>query len=777
MQAASLRRILRNAAIVTASPLLFLALLEGGLRLGGYGAPGEFWVPVPGADAVQTNRFFGRRFFPAAVARTPDPIRLSDPKPDGVYRIFMVGGSAAMGFPEPAFSFARLLEVLLEARYPETDFEVVNTAMTAINSHVALPIVRDSAAYEPDAFVVYLGNNEVVGPYGPGSVFGQDAPPGALLRWAVRLRGTRTGQLFSQALARGPAPDDQPNTWRGMEMFIERRVAAGDPRLDAVYRAFAENLGAMRRTADGVGARILFSTVAVNLRDCPPFASADGPDGAEAKFRAGAFATARDLDMLRFRADSRINRAIEQAGGELVDAAAAFASASPDGFPGDEWLLEHVHLRFRGAWKLAETAAEAIAAGLPPEIAGAEASSGWLTAEQTAEAVAFTPWDSLRIERQIHELRLRPPFTFQLDHAERTERSARELAELAGSVDPAATTPLYEQALAARPDDASLRRRYAELLGATGQYERAVEQWNRLLELLPDRPAWLLARAAALRGVGRLEESVADYENALVQDPLDAQAQFGLGVTLQQMGHPADAEARYREAFRLDSGYAEAHNNLGLIRLEEKNAEAALAEFDEAIRIEPRFAPAHNNRGLALVELQRPEEALAAFAAAIERDPAYAEAQFHSGALLASLGRFDEAAPYFEQALQLDPSHAEAAAGLGAVRASQRDWDRALAAYEKAVALGPDAAEPHFGLGRVRNARGETALAIESFRRAIEVRPDYVEAMNDLGIVLARVGRLDESKQAFESALELRPDFAPARQNLERLEFVLSQTP
>ena len=39
--------------------------------------------------------------------------------------------SAAFGDPQPEFGLCRVLEALLEGRYPEQHFEVINTAMTA----------------------------------------------------------------------------------------------------------------------------------------------------------------------------------------------------------------------------------------------------------------------------------------------------------------------------------------------------------------------------------------------------------------------------------------------------------------------------------------------------------------------------------------------------------------------------------------------------------------------------------------------------------------------
>jgi hypothetical protein len=106
------------------------------------------------------------------MARTPHETIIATPKPDGVYRIFLFGESAA-GDPEPDFGLARMLTVLLEARFPGTRFEVINAAVTAINSHVVRGIGASSLAHELDLWLLYMGNNEVIGPYGAGTVFGR----------------------------------------------------------------------------------------------------------------------------------------------------------------------------------------------------------------------------------------------------------------------------------------------------------------------------------------------------------------------------------------------------------------------------------------------------------------------------------------------------------------------------------------------------------------------------------------------------------------------------
>ncbi len=79
------------------------------------------------------------------------------------------------------------------------------------------------------------------------------------------------------------------------------------------------------------------------------------------RLRAGAkehFLRARDLDTLRFRADSRINdinRSVASSapGAELVDAEAIFSKESPNGIIGSDLVYEHVHMTPLGNYLLA----------------------------------------------------------------------------------------------------------------------------------------------------------------------------------------------------------------------------------------------------------------------------------------------------------------------------------------------------------------------------------------------------------------------------------------
>ena len=171
-----------------AIPLLVFGGLELALRLFGYGYPTSFFLKtkIGGKDYYVSNDRFGYRFFPPALARTPAPMRMAVKKPANTYRIFVFGESAAMGDPDPTFGAWRYLQVLLRERFPGTDFEVVCVAMTAINSHAILPIARECAQRDGDLWIIYMGNNEMVGPFGAGTVFGSRTAGIHLIRASTR---------------------------------------------------------------------------------------------------------------------------------------------------------------------------------------------------------------------------------------------------------------------------------------------------------------------------------------------------------------------------------------------------------------------------------------------------------------------------------------------------------------------------------------------------------------------------------------------------------------
>ncbi|MFI4943354.1 MAG: hypothetical protein ACHP85_08830, partial [Burkholderiales bacterium] len=519
-------------------PFVVLLLAELSLRVIGYGVPMEFVLhrEVEGQTRLLSNPRFTWLFFEPSAARVPPPFSLPARKPPGAVRVFVMGSSAAQGDPEPAFGIARQLEVLLRDQYDGVQIEVVNAAVTAVNSHYVYAAARAALRLEPDVLVVYEGNNEVVGPFGAGTVFTASAPPLPLVRAAVAFQETRLGQLVgnvTRAAGRRLGRSRTPGAWHGMRMFLEQQVHPTDPALERAYRNYEGNLADTCRAARAAGVPVVLSTVAVNLRSSGPFAS---PDAAELyrlgreEARAGADAKARrhleqarDLDTLRFRADSRTNAIVREvarreAGVRLVDADAAFARQSPHDSPGDESFLDHVHLTFHGNYLLAVALFGAVREALPEPVRRRAAVGTVPDEREVARRLVYTELDQYNIAETMQQRLREPPFTNQPDHVEQQQRFADAMASLrtsgdAGGVDAAVAE--YERALAAPSPHWSLRERYAAIQRRLRHPAVAVDQLEILTRQFPQYPGFQLLLSRALRDAGRFGEARSALQKVL----------------------------------------------------------------------------------------------------------------------------------------------------------------------------------------------------------------------------------------------------------------------
>ena len=509
----SLRFWLPRLAFAVLAPVLLLALVEGVLRLCHVGHSTALMDPctVHGQPTMCYNMFFAAPFFPPGIIKTPQFFSLSPTKPPNSYRVVILGESAAMGDPDFAYGFGRYLEVMLRERFPGTKFEVVNTGMVAINSHVSVIIARELADYHPDLFLVYAGSNEVVGPYGPGTVLSHSSMNPLVIRASIIARSSRIGQLLTE---NGKPPGD----WRGMEMFLNKQVQADSPRMPQAYHNFEHNLREIARIGKDAGAQVMLSTVATNLRDCAPFASqhresltpellrawTESVRRAEALESSGSYSEAlplyldaariddqyaelqfriarchwalgdysaakqryemaRDLDTLRFRADSHINdiiRMVATGSGphvQLLDAQSLFAAESHNGIAGSELLYDHVHLTPLGSYLLARSVYQEIAKALPHSSRNADP----LAQAECERLLALTAHDRARVAGEMVERLQKPPFTSQLNHSEEVQNL---LLRSSSTEDPQETLAQYQWAIAQHPDDLTLHYKFGFFL-------------------------------------------------------------------------------------------------------------------------------------------------------------------------------------------------------------------------------------------------------------------------------------------------------------------------
>ncbi len=686
----------------------------------------------------------------------PRPLRIDRTKPPGTVRILVLGESAALGDPEPAFGLPRFLEVLLAAQFPARRIEVINAAVTAVNSYAMREVARASRDLGADFWVIYAGNNEVLGPFGPGRQATDPVPPRPVVLLRLALQRTAIGQWLATPRDADPTGLSTTPRWAGLESFAGHRVGREDLRLSRVQAHYQANLTDTVRAGIEAGAHVILGTMVVNLRDCPPFASLNTPSPAssfqawesavtaartatEAEDPAGAVAAwtkaarlrpehaetryqlglarektgnaaealsdlelARDLDVLRFRADSRILAATRQVAaawgpGNLTLVEAERSWSKPP--PGAESFYEHVHLRPEGNYRLACLFATAIAT----QISGTNGQHPWLTLAECQHRLGWTPQAEARIWQQIQQLCRRPPFSAQSNQAERDRFLTKQLEAAntaARQLSLAGALRQVQDVLTEHPEDWQVREQSARLWHASRRWTNAANEWRTLVTQVPGHVmGW-----------------------------------FHLGEALARLGERTEAAAAYTRALALRPDFVDAHLGLGLVRGEGGDLDGALAAIDTALRWDPHHLEARINRGLTLEALGQRREAVADLRRAAEEHPETTLPLIRLGELLSARKDSFSAANAFRSAVRRDP-------------------ENAALVHRLAVELG---------------RAGQLTPAEAAFRDAARLEPGNPTRHFDLGVALAQQQRWTEAIAAFETVLRLQPDHPAAASYLDR---------
>ncbi|HTC67336.1 MAG TPA: FG-GAP-like repeat-containing protein [Candidatus Acidoferrum sp.] len=220
---------------------------------------------------------------------------------------------------------------------------------------------------------------------------------------------------------------------------------------------------------------------------------------------------------------------------------------------------------------------------------------------------------------------------------------------------------------------------------------------------------------------------------------------LSLGSVFFERGYPEASETFFRRALKDDPMSAEALYGLGSVYLQQQKLKEARESFERALKLQasyPGTIPnAWNNLGL----------------------------------LSAREGNTAAAIEFFQRALQIDPAHLIALLNLGNAYRQRKDWGEAKKALQRAFDIGPDDPEVNYSLGMVCAQLEETDRAYEYLKRAVSLRPVYPEALNNLGVLYLRTRRPEEAIHSFEESIRVAPEYDQAYLNLARVYAIQSQ--
>ncbi len=352
-------------------PVIIILLLEIGLRAFNYGRVYDQWIPIDESRLTLNPDIAFRYFYNSERVPSANYNFFNEIKQDNSFRVFIMGGSSAAGFPyTPNGAFSRYIKKRLEILYPQKNIEVVNIAMSAINSYALRDMMPGVVEMKPDLIIIYAGHNEYYGALGVGSVetLGDTR---FLVNTVIWLNRFKTFELLRDLIKSISGLFSEPVKQDGtlMARMSQRNlIPFNSEKYFAGINQYEGNLRDILEMAKKNNVPVILGKLVSNLKDQLPFESyvdeinptADEIYGlAKIELSSGKVSTAdslfrlaKDLDALRWRAPEKINEIIKTLGEEfeypVVDLDSVFNAESIYGVVGDDLITDHLHPNLRG---------------------------------------------------------------------------------------------------------------------------------------------------------------------------------------------------------------------------------------------------------------------------------------------------------------------------------------------------------------------------------------------------------------------------------------------
>jgi len=514
-------------------PFIFLILLELILRISGYGDNFSLFVNHPDKgfeNYTVVNPDIGKKYFQKYAYSTPLKDMFLKKKPNDVFRIFAMGSSSVVGFPYGNnLAFTRILNERLRDAYPGKKIEIVNTAITAINSFTLVDFMPQIIDQKPDAILIYAGHNEFYGAFGAGSNEAVFHSP-LMIRMHLYMMNFKVYQLTFNTIGKFTGMIghmDSGSEKRGtlMSKIVKNAdIVYGSKLYMEGINNYEQNLDRMLSMAKQQKVEVFISDLACNLRDIKPFksVSSDGLKGAEEYYNEAKkqeaqgniqkakenYILARDYDCIRFRASSDINSIIQKLADKyqahFVPTLDLFNSNSPNGIVGENLMTEHLHPNITGAFLLSESFYKEITKS--KLIASEINSSAEKSYKNFIKDYGYTQLDYLLGKHRTTNLKYHWPFVDE----SKTYTDYREIYRPSGRIDSLAFTIMAKQSINLTEAHEQLAERYEK----SGDLFNAYKEYNSLTEICPYWSPYFRKAADCLLKMNDLTRALRFFERS-----------------------------------------------------------------------------------------------------------------------------------------------------------------------------------------------------------------------------------------------------------------------
>lgn len=590
--------------ITLSIPFLFFLALEIALRFMNYGGNQSLFIYPEqfGGEYAMLNPDYHQKFFSRTTTFEAGrgDIFLED-KPVNGFRVFALGASTTEGFPYGHNgTFSLVLRDMLKDVLPDHHVEVVNLGITATNSYTVYDQTQDIIDQEPDAILIYSGQNEYYGALGIASAERMGGYPG-LVRFTMKLYHYRTFLLIRDFISSVSDFITGFSKYEAEGTLMQRMASQhAIPLNGSIYEAginqYRSNVELILSAYRSEGIPVFLSSLVSNLKDQPPFYSVETPghpfaqqvwekakteyDNSMIEDALQSFRYARDLDGIRFRAPSVLNDVIRQftemEGVWYVPMKEQLSAEAENGIIGFDLMVEHLHPNHEGYFLMGkvffDTMAESNHENFSPNL------SLLRDPDVYKREMYLSELDHRIVWHRVQALMNSWPFVDQPDPDgyPANYSPSNELDRIAINFSHGHTR--WEEA------KTNMARWYSD----NGMHREAVDEIMGALRVVPyEEEAWRFAGWIASRGEIH-DEAIIFFETANKLRPTNLSYQ-SLGLIMVDLEKFDKAGPYFEEAFRYDRRDYDSLFNASVAYASAENYDRALQITEQLLQVQPNY--------------------------------------------------------------------------------------------------------------------------------------------------------------------------------------------
>ncbi len=283
-----------------------------------------------------------------------------------------------------------------------------------------------------------------------------------------------------------------------------------------------------------------------------------------------------------------------------------------------------------------------------------------------------------------------------------------------------------EKAAALDPKLAAAHICLGMLHNTTGQYEKAVSEFRRVLESEPTNDDAHRGLARSYERLGKPDEAEQTYRAAIAVRPHYWGGYSWLGAFYVQQARYREAGEMFARVIAMVPDGFRGYSNLGAVYISQDRHADAIAVLERSIRIRPGAA-AYNNLGVAYYHLRRFAEAVGAAEESVKLNERDTLAWGNLGLYYSRVpGKRAQAGDATRKAIhlardevRLNPRNAVVLGRLAVFHARVQENEEAQKVMERALALTPASADLQIKAATVYSKSGEVNRALEWLEKGL----------------------------------------------------------